>query len=502
MNRTTATHALLIALLALGLCQATARAATITVNSTGTLIDNDGECTLREAILAANNNSASGGSAGECGAGAVGSDVIEFDGLPLNAVIDVSVNGLPAVTEALEILAPVGAQIGLQGNDTSPILVSDAELRVENMQLLDGGAYGAAVRMDEPANLTLRNCLIDSHSASNGGGAVVFKGDASGRTLLIEDCVFSNNAVTNGTGGAIDLDASSEGPGQIDATILRSLFINNKSSGNGGAISLRKAIGSVINLSVTDSLFELNQSALRGGAIFNIQEGGVMRIENTTLADNTSEQRGGAIYSSNGTHVVINSTIDGNRAGNEGGGLYLRSFSGEFTAILNSTITRNIANAEDVGGSGGGLFFNSGVLIRNTVLADNQTLNGGAGPDCSGNGNSDDYNFIGDVAGCGLTLAGNDLSGDSGAGGAIDPQLDGLTDNGGPTPTRAPNAGSALIDGGDPTGCSDETGLILNTDQRGEDRFQDGNADGLPRCDIGAFEQSIPDVIYAHDFDD
>src|SRR5262245_41675183 len=46
-----------------------ASAATITVNSAGDTAANDGACTLREAIDAANNDVAPGGMAGECAAG-------------------------------------------------------------------------------------------------------------------------------------------------------------------------------------------------------------------------------------------------------------------------------------------------------------------------------------------------------------------------------------------------------------------------------------------------
>src|SRR6266699_3278138 len=52
---------------------------TITVNSTADVaISNDGLCTLREAITAANTNTASGVTAGECAAGGSGSDTITF----------------------------------------------------------------------------------------------------------------------------------------------------------------------------------------------------------------------------------------------------------------------------------------------------------------------------------------------------------------------------------------------------------------------------------------
>lgn len=52
-------------------------ASTITVNSLDDTTANDGQCTLREAITSANNNTASGAAAGECAAGS-GSDVIDI----------------------------------------------------------------------------------------------------------------------------------------------------------------------------------------------------------------------------------------------------------------------------------------------------------------------------------------------------------------------------------------------------------------------------------------
>lgn len=52
-------------------------AGTITVNSTADTVADDGECTLREAIIAANDDTASGATPGECAAGS-GADTINF----------------------------------------------------------------------------------------------------------------------------------------------------------------------------------------------------------------------------------------------------------------------------------------------------------------------------------------------------------------------------------------------------------------------------------------
>jgi CSLREA domain-containing protein len=73
--------------------------ATITVNTTADTTANDGFCSLREAITAANNNTASGTLAGECVAGFPGTDRIVFNipGAGLHAIIPAS--ALPVITE-------------------------------------------------------------------------------------------------------------------------------------------------------------------------------------------------------------------------------------------------------------------------------------------------------------------------------------------------------------------------------------------------------------------
>jgi len=114
--------------------------------------------------------------------------------------------------------------------------------------------------------------------------------------------------------------------------------------------------------------------------------------------------------------------------------------------------------------------------LRNTIVA-----NSIAGGDCSGDGaiTSEGYNLDSDGT-CGFTGEG-DLSN-------TDPLLGPLQDNGGPTLTHALLAGSPAIDGGNPAGCTDPLGNPLTTDQRGELRPADGDCDGIPICDTGAYE--------------
>jgi MYXO-CTERM domain-containing protein len=79
----------------------------------------------------------------------------------------------------------------------------------------------------------------------------------------------------------------------------------------------------------------------------------------------------------------------------------------------------------------------------------------------------------------------------------VDPLLDALADNGGPTATRALLAGSPAIDAGDTfcTGPASE----LDVDQRGDGhpRPVAATPGALPRCDVGAFEVPEPDPALA-----
>ena len=70
-----------------------------------------------------------------------------------------------------------------------------------------------------------------------------------------------------------------------------------------------------------------------------------------------------------------------------------------------------------------------------------------------------------------------------------------LQNKGGPTSTHALLAGSPAIDTGNPSGCTDDTGVTLTTDQRGVVRPQ------RAACDIGAFELVTTSIVLLADRD-
>jgi hypothetical protein len=116
------------------------------------------------------------------------------------------------------------------------------------------------------------------------------------------------------------------------------------------------------------------------------------------------------------------------------------------------------------------------LSIGDSIIAGNTLESGGSGPDIGGPINSVGYNLIQTTAGATITgnTTGNIYS--------VDPNLGPLQINGGLTATRMPNAGSPVIDAGDPAFVPPPA-----TDQRGAGFPRVANG----RLDIGAVETNF-----------
>lgn len=219
---------------------------------------------------------------------------------------------------------------------------------------------------------------------------------------------------------------------------------------------------------ITDSTVDSNRAA-DGGGLHNL---GSAVVRRSMLSANTAFSAfGGGIFNT-GTLTLENSTLWLNRANTRGGGIY-NSNPGTAT-VTNVTITNN--TAQPVTGDGGGIYVNSGTAtLKNTILVDN-TKDSGSGSslsNCGGSAVTSDGGNLDSASTCGF-VGSSDLSN-------TDPLLGFVKNNGGPTSTRAPLAGSPVVDHGVNAGCP-------GTDQRGSARPTDGNGDGSAVCDIGAVE--------------
>lgn len=344
-----------------------------------------------------------------------------------------------------------------------------------NRVVLDGEDLRRHFSVPNGASLHVRRIEL-ANGRSDLGGSILNRG-----SLRIESATLVNNvAEVLGSGGAVYNDSSAT------LTVFDSTFRQNRAATGGGAIQ------NLGQLAVSVSRFENNIAGLDGGAIQNnggeasvdrstlavnfavngagIElNGGDLRLRHSLLLGNDAIGQGGGIRNISGTLTVENTTLLGNEA-DTGGGVY----SEDTTSFLSSTLHLNKAFA------GGALyrFSASPVTAKNTILSlslEPQSITPQLNCDGSHPLISNGNNLASDNS-CNLNLA-SDLP-------ATDPQLGPIADNGGPTQTVVPLAGSLAIDTGSNTGCP-------ATDQRGGVRPRDGGS-GSAICDIGAVEVPEP----------
>jgi CSLREA domain-containing protein len=385
------------------------------------------DCSLREAVLAANNHS--------------GTDKIV---LPEKKTYNLSIpNSDPADSEDegregdLDLLDDVKithagkgtAKVDPNGIDRAFHLLGDASATIKKLGIRGGVAPeggdndGGAILLYDASSLTLVRSKLVGNRAADFGGALAFYGQ--GLTIL-------GSKITNNTSdsdsGAMDL--SSDGHVLIKNTTI---------SGN-------RSLGSV------------------GGSSYVNVDGGV-EIVGTTISNNTADSTGGGLYVSGDELEVTNSTITGNHSDESGGGIFNSNGEVSLNAV---TVARN--SAAD---AGGGLFNSSPdpFEVENSLIAVNGATS--AGDDCS-NAAAPDEAFDS----LGHNLLGTDAACDGfGATGDIvnpDPGLAKLKSNGGLTQTIALQKGSPAINKANKPSAPKK-------DQRGVKRGK--------RPDIGAYER-------------
>ncbi len=271
----------------------------------------DGQCSLREAIVNANRDTQAFISAGECPAGS-GDDSITL-GIDVTLTsIDNSAdgngdNGLPVITSTITIS---GAGYTLSRDGASPsfrffyLNQSSSILTLQNITVTNGNGdtgWGGALRAST-GQIMIEAATFSNNQAANGGS--IYR---SGNSILkINNSRFLANQATSGSGGAINLGCCTSGT----RTILNSLFDGNSATNQGGAIS----VNSGGNSNIANSTF-INNSALRGGAV-SITLQRPANLYNVTIISNTATVEGGGVYIFGGGSApdLYNTLISGNYA--------------------------------------------------------------------------------------------------------------------------------------------------------------------------------------------
>jgi len=358
---------------------------------------------------------------------------------------------------ASQALANAGGGGIFNDHGTVAILNSTLISNTGGSALSSGVGGGALYNSGGSASLT--NVTLMSNTSSYDGGGVLNRG-----VLTITGGSLVGN--TAWYGGGIENQTANAKLTLVDTSLRANQAYTSYFGGQGNGGGLDNYAGTSSLISVTLS----GNNAASGGGVEN--DSGVLTLTASTLSTNTAGY-GGGFESAYGLSTLINVTFSGNTATTDGGGL--ENYHGR-TTLTNITLSGNSA------ASGGGIFQLGTSAGQAITLTDTLIAHGATGLDCFSATStysitSNNHNLADDTSCNAYLIKSNDQKN-------VNSLLGPLANNGGPTLTHLPAAGSPAVDQG---------GLICPaTDQRGVSRPQN------VICDIGAVERVPAGFVPTH----
>ena len=289
-------------------------------------------------------------------------------------------------------------------NLTDGVMISKNMTVIGHNSSIDGSGLARGVTIDYNCNVVFENMtFINGYSNSNGGG--IYLRDNS--TLLLKNCVFTNNKVYNSNGGAVyaHYKTSLEIQNCIfsDNVAIRESDLDWEEFKRGMGSAICQSIGS--NLTITDSVIRNNTAYLssvllvsftqgiydlstlvikncllenntsEGGGVVYLDELGAGQITDTIFRYNNMTQRSGVLVLDASIHALVKNCLFDSNTANNGGAMHIKLYE-EYPAnvtIQDCNFTNNTAREQ-----GGVIYSNRGMVsINNSIFADNR---------CSGKG--------------------------------------------------------------------------------------------------------------------
>lgn len=338
-----------------------------------------------------------------------------------------------------------------------------SDLTVAHGTLAAAKAYGGCIYSKGAVTLTratLTSCKALGQSAAAGGGVL-----AIGK-LTVDSSVISDN-VADATVGQVSTAALGGGLLSLDYNddleLKNSVVSGNTVHAGSGLAQGGGVVGN--SLLVKYSTVTANKAISQGNQNNYSAAGGMAAfysvfVAGSTIDNNQADVAGGVfIGDGQGTANFLQSTISSNKGNLAVGGID----SGAAVALVNTTVAFNTGGL--FGGGGLGVESARTITLESSILADNSPSDVDGGMSISGGENI-------------IKIAGPNVSSLPVGTIALDPQLQPLANNGGPTRTHAISAASPAIDAGN------TVILPLMNDQRGLPYARTVGAG----TDIGAYE--------------
>jgi CSLREA domain-containing protein len=219
------------------------------------------------------------------------------------------------------------------------------------------------------SNLTIQ-FGVNTSAISPFGGAFDWDAGTSGTgNITITSCNISNNSISSSTFGFADggggLFSNIVGGTTGTVTISNSTIQNNTAQDTGGGIW----VGSTVPLSISNTHVLNNQAvgsgAQQGGGILVFGPSGASQsaIHASTISGNKAGAQGGGIYTTEGLLIDQGTVISNNLSTGDGGGLW-SNVTNETTTVSKSTIASNSAS-----GFGGGVEVDSNTIGNNFSMS-------------------------------------------------------------------------------------------------------------------------------------
>ncbi|HWD54840.1 MAG TPA: CSLREA domain-containing protein [Acidimicrobiales bacterium] len=416
-------------------------------NST-TCQDSDGNCSLRAAVEAANNDAPNVDQINV----PAGYDIQLTEASEINVYNSMFISGVGS--GAAPIIDGLGAteDFDVYGNGGPTPSVEMTNLTIQNGSATDGADIYLGDGFSDPADLTLSGVTVTGGTASNYGGGIYVDQDSalwtdSGTTISHDSSDICGGGISNNQ-GAVNVSGSTIGNGAAPC---------------GGGVYNDGTL-------VLDAAQINDNYSFAGAAVYNdwsFSDTGSSYSGNTagTSSEPLSNPEGAVLYNDD-TAAMSDVTVSGSQAWSSSGSLEGGVFFNAWELSLNNVSVANTTNRADGNGIDGGIVANEADQINGTYngtlaidgLTVSGTSNGASGQDTAIYGGVIYNDYKASVSGLDVSATTNNSGGDGVYGGVGDvdwtvnccpapPNFDGSTEYQSVTVSGTNNTGDS-VEGG------------------------------------------------------